>query len=129
MAPCDRAPHWAVWGCSAPSRSSDKAWIRRLDTAPQTGELVAMDSRKRLFPRRVRRLMVLRDQICRTPRCDAPIRHADHVRAVARGGSTSVANGQGLCEACNYAKESPGWRADVVATLPHLIEITTPTTP
>jgi len=46
---------------------------------------------------------------------------------VARGGSTTAANGQGLCEACNYAKESPGWRADVISTVPHRIEIIKPT--
>ena len=27
------------------------------------------------------------------------------------GGPTSAANGQGLCEACNYTKQAPGWRA------------------
>ena len=27
----------------------------------------------------------------------------------AAGGPTSAANAQGLCEACNYAKEAPGW--------------------
>jgi hypothetical protein len=108
-------------------RSADKAWIRRLYTAPETGELVAMDSRSRFFPRRLRRLVVLRDQVCRTPGCEAPIRHADHVRSAARGGATSAVNAQGLCEACNYLKESPAWRADVVSTSPHVVEIRTPT--
>jgi hypothetical protein len=27
-----------------------------------------------------------------------------------RDGPTSAENGLGNCEACNYAKESPGWR-------------------
>jgi hypothetical protein len=27
------------------------------------------------------------------------------------GGDTEADNGQGLCEACNYAKQAPGWRA------------------
>jgi hypothetical protein len=108
-------------------RAADKVWLRRLYTTPETGELVATDSRSRLFPRSLRSLLVLRDQSCRTPGCDAPIRHADHVRAVSRGGSTSAGNGQGLCEACNYAKESPGWRADLVSTETHVVEITTPT--
>lgn len=108
-------------------RAADKAWIRRLYTAPETGELVAMDSRSRLFPRTLRTLVVLRDQTCRTPGCDAPVRHADHVRSARRGGATSATNGQGLCEACNYAKESPGWRADVIDTEPHVVQITTPT--
>jgi hypothetical protein len=31
-----------------------------------------------------------------------------------------------MCEACNYAKESPGWSVTVVDTDPHTIEIRTP---
>ena len=27
-----------------------------------------------------------------------------------RGGPTSITNGQGLCEACNHAKQAPGWQ-------------------
>jgi hypothetical protein len=50
------------------------------------------------------------DGTCRTPYCDAPIRHTDHATPVAHGGPTSVLNGLGECEACNYAKEAPGWR-------------------
>jgi hypothetical protein len=49
--------------------------------------------------------------VCRTPWCDAPIRHHDHVKGDAAGGATAADNGQGLCEACNYAKEVPGWTA------------------
>ena len=29
---------------------------------------------------------------------------------VCGGGPTAAANGLGECEACNYAKEAPGWR-------------------
>jgi hypothetical protein len=46
---------------------------------------------------------------------------------VADEGETSRDNGQGLCEACNYAKEAPGWSATVVDTEPHTVEISTPT--
>ncbi|SON62811.1 hypothetical protein MSIMFI_04340 [Mycobacterium simulans] len=46
----------------------------------------------------------------RTPYCDAPIRHRDHARPRSRGGPTTADNGLGLCERCNYVKESPGWR-------------------
>jgi hypothetical protein len=55
----------------------------------------------------------VRDGACRTPWCDAPIRHVDHTRRVADGGPTTVANSQGLCEACNLAKEAVGWQARV----------------
>jgi hypothetical protein len=52
---------------------------------------------------------VTRDQTCRTRWCNALIRHADHVIRNADGGGTSAENGVGLCESCNYVKETPGW--------------------
>ena len=112
------------------------AWVRRLFTAPDGADLVAMDSRRRVFDRRLRAVLVARDQTCRTPWCDAPIRHADHVRRARDGGETSDTNGQGLCEACNYAKEAPGWTATTVHAgpspgkpdaPPHTVRTTTPT--
>ncbi len=83
-----------------------RTWVRRLYTHPESGQLVAMDSRARLFPPQLAKLITLRDQTCRTAHCDAPIRHIDHVLPVARGGETSFDNGQGLCEFCNQAKEA-----------------------
>ena len=102
-----------------------EVWVRRLFTAPGTGRLVAMESRARLFPTLLRRFLVLRDEVCRTPWCDAPVRHADHVVAHADGGSTSCDNGQGLCATCNQVKEAPGWTAhtDSIGT----VVTTTPT--
>lgn len=91
--------------------AGEEVWLRRLYASPTTGELVAMDSRARLFPASLARLIKLRDQFCRTPWCDAPIRHVDHVVPHGADGPTSATNGQGLCEACNYAKEAPRWRA------------------
>ncbi|WP_253951729.1 HNH endonuclease, partial [Paenarthrobacter sp. CM16] len=83
-------------------------WLRRLYTAPDTGELLAMDSKARLFPQRHRRFIEARDHTCRTPYCDAPIRHIDHVVPWRSGGATTVDNAAGLCEACNHTKENPG---------------------
>ncbi|MFI7589752.1 DUF222 domain-containing protein [Spongisporangium articulatum] len=80
--------------------------VRRLWGRPETGELVQMEGRSRTFPPGLRRFIVARDQYCRTPWCDAPIRQIDHVHPHARGGSTSAVNGQGLCQACNLAKEA-----------------------
>jgi hypothetical protein len=91
--------------------AGEEVWLRRLHASPTTGELVAMDSRARLFPAGLARLIRLRDQDCRTPWCGAPIRHVDHVVPHGAGGPTSATNGQGLCEACNYAKAAPRWRA------------------
>lgn len=83
--------------------------LRRLYTDPTTGQLAAMDSSTRFFTANQRKFLVLRDQVCRTPWCDAPVRHADHVIPAAAHGATEVSDGQGLCEACNYAKQAPGW--------------------
>lgn len=55
------------------------AWVRRLFTTPDGRDLVTMDNRRRRFSGPLRHLIELRDQTCRTPWCDAPIRHGDHV--------------------------------------------------
>jgi hypothetical protein len=103
-------------------------WVRRLFVRPDSGQLMAMDSRRRRFGGRLRRFVIIRDQFCRTPWCDAPIRHVDHPTPNRDDGPTDSQNAQGLCEACNYAKEAPGWRADASRTSRgHAVTITTPT--
>jgi hypothetical protein len=106
-----------------------RATLRRLYRHPGSGSLVAMESRARRFPKGLARFIGLRDQRCRTPYCDAPIRHHDHARPHQRGGATSATNGLGMCERCNYAKEAPGWRvaASVDEKGRHTAEFTTPT--
>lgn len=94
---------------------------------PGSGDLVGMDSRARLFPAGLKRFLQIRDDTCRTPYCDAPIRHHDHIAAWHDGGSTSAGNGQGLCEACNHTKETPGWTAQQVPGPRHTVATTTPT--
>jgi len=104
--------------------------IQRLYRSPDDGSLVAMERGSRAFPPELRDLIGIRDGgTCRSPYCDAPIRHADHPKPWRKGGQTSGVNGQGLCEACNYVKESPGWRHRVVSEdfETHTVEITTPT--
>jgi hypothetical protein len=109
-------------------RDAEHRWIRRLYASPSTGELVALDSRRRFFTGTLAKALVLRDQTCRTPYCDAPVRHTDHIAAHAAGGATSLDNGQGLCEACNYAKQAPGWHARARAgPTGHTVTTTTPT--
>ncbi|MCX6497994.1 MAG: HNH endonuclease signature motif containing protein, partial [Arthrobacter sp.] len=102
-------------------------WLRRLYTAPGTGDLVGMDSRARIFPNGLRRFIQARDDTCRTPYCDAPIRHLDHIVAWHNGGTTSSSNGAGLCEACNQTKEAPGWTAQPRPGPRHTLQLTTPT--
>jgi len=102
--------------------------LRRLYATPDTGSLVAMDSRSRCFPPALAEFIRLRDRTCRTPWCDAPVRHVDHVRAHADGGPTSAGNAQGLCEACNHAKAAPGWAAITTSDMPaHTVTLRTPT--
>ncbi len=105
----------------------EQVWLRRLYTAPSTGELVSMDARARCFPTGLARFVRLRDRVCRTPWCDAPIRHIDHALAHDTGGPTTATNAQGLCQACNHAKQAPGWHARPTAGPGHGIETTTPT--
>ena len=107
---------------------SPDLWLRRLYTAPVAGELIGMDSKARFVPESLARFISVRDQTCRTPWCNAPIRHRDHIQPHRTGGTTDAGNLQGLCEACNQAKEAPGWRAEGVDTPGrHTVRITTPT--
>ncbi len=112
-------------------RAADRAWLRRLYTSPTSGQLAAADSTSRCFPSGLAALIATRDQTCRTPWCDAPIRHIDHVQPAASGGATTLVNGQGLCEACNHAKQAAGWRTrvaeDPTRAGPHTVIVTTPT--
>ncbi len=123
-------PGWLLgYGLIGPDHARDLArtavdqalaTLRRLYASPATGRLVAMDSAARDFPRGLGLFLDLRDLACRTPWCDAPIRHHDHVTTVADGGATSATNGQGLCQQCNHTKQDPGWHT-------HTVETVTPT--
>ena len=114
---------------SAVTDRRSRATLRRLYAHPRAGALVTMESRARLFPRGLAAFIELRDRRCRTPYCDAPIRHRDHAQPWAQGGPTTAANGLGLCELCNYTKEGAGWRVStsVDQTHTHTAEFTTPT--
>jgi hypothetical protein len=113
------------------SLDDDQSWatLRKLYASPATGTLVAVESKSRIFPKGLARFIGIRDQRCRTPYCDAPIRHTDHAAPHASGGRTSVVNGEGLCEACNYAKQAAGWQVETAEdpTGAHTAEVTTPT--
>ncbi len=111
-------------------RSEADVWLRRLYTHPDDGSLVSMDSARRLFDGGLRAYLVARDVTCRTPWCDAPVRHVDHVEDHADGGPTSASNGQGLCIRCNLVKAQNGWSArsvDAAVGSPPTVLLTTPT--
>ena len=106
------------------------ATLRRLYRDPKSGSLVAMESRSRVFPKGLAGFIGLRDRTCRTPYCDAPIRHRDHATPRNRGGPTSATIGLGECERCNYAKEAPGWQVTVTdENGVHTAEFVTPPVP
>lgn len=92
-----------------------KRWIRRLYTDPHTGELTAADPRRRVFRGAVRRFILLRDQKCRTPWCDAAIHDVDHSIRYSEGGTTTVDNGIGYCQRFNLIRELPGWETSIEA--------------
>jgi hypothetical protein len=69
-----------------------------------------MDARARRFTPAQQEFIRARDQVCRVPWCDAPIRDADHLTPAAAGGPTSLTNAAGKCRAHNHAKQAPGWR-------------------
>ncbi|KXW61789.1 hypothetical protein MPHL43239_19400, partial [Mycolicibacterium phlei DSM 43239 = CCUG 21000] len=54
-----------------------KAMLRRLYRHPSSGQLVAMESRARVFPKGLAEFIGIRDRTCRTPYCNAEIRHRD----------------------------------------------------
>lgn len=109
--PSPQSPPADRQGATLPIAPPEEAsrWIRRLYTDPATGELNGMDTRRRFFTGSVRRFISLRDQHCRTPWCDAPIRDIDHVHRAADGGATDLTNGVGHCERFNHVREMPGW--------------------
>ncbi len=91
-----------------------------------------MDSTRRTFEGGLRRYLLTRDAAtCRTPWCDAPVRHVDHIRDHSDGGPTTAENGQGLCVRCNLTKQLPGFRARPLSRrrpgAPHTVETVTPT--
>jgi hypothetical protein len=110
--------------------SAGRRWWRRLFTGP-TGQLVGGDPHRRRFDGWLGKLIALRDQHCRDPYCDAPIRHLDHIHRHTDAGTTTLANGRGVCARGNLVREMPGWQVTLVTGLnyssPHRVQVTTPT--
>ncbi|MFB9312034.1 HNH endonuclease [Nocardioides plantarum] len=119
----------AEWARDLVKRALGRAsvWITRLYTAPSSRQLMAADSRRRKAPKGLAAFIGDRDQLCRTPWCGAPVRHIDHVQPHRDTGRTAADDLQGLCEACNYAKEALGWSSRPRPGPWHSTEITTPT--
>ena len=127
-------PAGLAWEIMTSSRG--RKWWRRLFTAPsavkgRSGPIVGGDPSRRFFDGSLAKLIRLRDQTCRDPFCDAPIRHIDHITRHADGGPTTYTNGRGACARGNQVREMPGWRIQLTDCGfhggPHQIIITTPT--
>jgi hypothetical protein len=108
---------------------AENAFLRRLYTYPDTGAIVAIDATRRLFTGQQRHQVLLTTPTCATPGCDARARHADHVTPAKDGGQTTVDNAVGLCEACNYTKDLPGWHTTLITRSDgtRILDLVTPT--
>lgn len=83
--------------------------VRRIFTAPGHDELIGMESTARTYRGLLREFIKLRDQRCRTPFCESPVKHIDHIAPAAAGGRTTASNAGADCERCNYTKEIAGY--------------------
>ena len=66
-----------------------------------------MDSRARIFPPGLRRFIQTRDDTCRTPYCDAPIRHLDHIIPWHDGGQTTAPTAPDSAKPATTPKKPP----------------------
>ena len=111
--------------------SKGRKWWRRLYAEPYGGPIIGGDPFRRQFDGFLRKLIMLRDRVCRDPYCDAPIRHIDHIQRFAEGGLTIYLNGRGSCERGNYVREMPDWKIEPISSgldgPRHTVKITTPT--
>ncbi|WP_392545390.1 DUF222 domain-containing protein [Oryzobacter sp. 24SJ04S-52] len=108
----------ARWWLRGPHPATDDeatVWLRRLYTTPDGRDLAGMDSRRRTFTGLLRRMLILRDDLCTTPWCGAAIAHADHATRSRDGGATDYTTGNGKCARCNLTKEAPGWDTAITA--------------
>lgn len=92
--------------------ASDKtATLRRLVTDPQTGHLLDIGRKRYAVPDALREFIVMRDQRCRFPGCNARAATAevDHALPWEGGGSTNRANLGALCKRHHQVKSLGGW--------------------
>jgi hypothetical protein len=122
---------WALDLLASTVDAGQQVYLRRVLTDPVDGTVVAIDSRRRLFDGVARRFLDARDQTCRMPSCDAPIRHHDHITRHTDGGPTHPDNGQGTCVAWNLVKDQPNWTVQALPPerpgTPPAVQVITPT--
>src|SRR5690625_6868139 len=54
-------------------------FLRRVFTAPQTQQVIGLESTARAFPSGLRKMALVRDRACLTPFCEAPIVDTEHI--------------------------------------------------
>ena len=92
---------------------SIKSWIRRLYTDPGDRAVDRRRFQTPVFSLAARQFLIARDQTCRGPFCDAPIRHADHVVPHEQGGPTRTAMVRVCVSGATTRRSSPGWQSVV----------------
>jgi hypothetical protein len=105
-----------------PEAVKARVWVRRLLTDPIDGAVATIDTRRRRFDGALAVLINARDQVCRDPFCNAPIRDLDHLHDYADGGPTTADNGVGLCQRGNLVDQIAGWATE--GTAKHRVVIT-----
>src|SRR5699024_6981749 len=108
---------------------------RRLYTHPTSGELLAVESKAKVFPSALARFLRWGDLSCRGACCNATIRQSDHVVHQSAGGPTSIDEGQGagahdngkaeICRSDGRIQQQPGGGHRVEWTSPNGISRTT----
>jgi MOSC domain-containing protein YiiM len=63
-----------------PQAAQARVWVRRLLTDPIDDTVATIDTKRRRFDGALAVLINARDQVCRDPYCNAPIRDLDHLR-------------------------------------------------
>ncbi len=106
----NRIAPWCALGWAVPReyvearRESWRVWRAGLALLRQTlnrdGGLRGYGARWR----KLRRLVLARDPICRAPGCNQASTEADHIKPRREGGSDGLDNLQGLCKPCHSSK-------------------------
>jgi hypothetical protein len=93
---------------------ADRAYLTAPEHQPGNLSLVT-DDQQRLFQRKPRRLLELRDRGCAFPGCDRPPGwcHAHHVTTWSKGGATTLANGVLLCGYHHRLIHHGGWQVQI----------------
>ncbi len=87
-----------------------EVFIRRMFTTVTEGQLVGTEARGRAFTGRLREMVIFRDDRCRTPWCDAPIKHADHAKPFAEAVPLHGRTGRGCAPRATMRRSIPGGR-------------------